>query len=85
MTLKKITNYDKLNKTVLWILLIVIVVVCIAATNTKPNPVERWEYYVGLRDKGYTESSLNSLGAEGWELVLRNPSNGDLIFKRKIR
>ena len=59
----------------------------IAAPEAAPPP-PRWEYRVVTAGQGLAESSLNSAGHEGWELVAATASNDlhhgtDYVFKRQ--
>ena len=43
---------------------------------------QHWEYHVEQSDKPLSESHLNELGAQGWELTAALPTAGHFIFKR---
>jgi hypothetical protein len=52
--------------------------------NEKPSTVQKWEYKVDESinlTASKMESKMNTLGAEGWELVI---SGGSRIYKRPL-
>ena len=72
----------KLIFSVLLVICLLAVVTVVAFAQTSPNA--RWEYMVVQNSQTATlADKANELGAQGWELIIRDNS-ANLIFKRRL-
>ena len=88
-----VTLYRKgffMNKKLIFsILLISLFVFVTVMAFSQTSPSTRWEYFILDVRNNVSNTRLNELGAEGWELVTSSAANNNtmvstLYFKRRL-